>query len=96
LRNAFLALLCLIIFMWFTFLLLSPANVPTPVRGFDSWVRAHWTVFIWIIVAITFSDFVLSFDRFQTATNKKLEALEKQVSELKSDLRSGGQGRLPH
>jgi hypothetical protein len=91
-----LAGLCLIVFIWFTFLLLKPENVPIPLkpenvpipaRGLDTWVRAHWTVLIWIIVAIIVSDLMLTFDRFQTGTKKKLEALEKQVAVLKSDQR---------
>ena len=86
-RNSLLAGLCLIVFIWFTFFLLKPENVPIPVRGLDTWVRAHWTVLIWIIVAIIVSDLVLTFDRFQTGTKKKLEALEKQVAVLKSDQR---------
>ena len=86
-RNSLLAGLCLIVFIWFTFLLLKPENVPIPARGLDTWVRAHWTVLIWIIVAIIVSDLVLTFDRFQTGTKKKLEALEKQVAVLKSDQR---------
>ena len=86
-RNFLFAGFCLSVFIWFIFLLLKPENVPIPVRGLDTWVRAHWTVLIWIIVAIIVSDLVLTFDRFQTGTKKKLEALEKQVAVIKSDQR---------
>jgi hypothetical protein len=83
---------------WFTFtilsvfllllivLLLNPANAPSPASAVDAWLRAHWTLFIWIIVAVTIVDFVFTFDRFQTETTKRLDSLEKQVGDLKGDL----------
>lgn len=86
-RYAFPALICLIFFFLVTFLLLKPENVPIPVRGLDAWVRANWTVFIWIMMALSIVDFVFFVDRFHAETKEKLEALEKQVAELKSDLR---------
>jgi hypothetical protein len=85
--RTYLALLCPISLILFACLLLNPASIPTPVRGLDVWARAHWTTFIWIMAGICIADFVLGFDKFQQGTNKKLEALEKQVAELKSSLR---------
>lgn len=86
-RYAFLGSVCLTALILFIFLLLNPANAPASVRGLDEWVRGHWTFFIGIIVGISISDFVLTVDRFQTETKKKLSTLEKELTELKSELR---------
>jgi hypothetical protein len=82
-RDAYFVSLCLTAFVCFTVIFFNPVNAPASVRGLEAWLRAHWTVFIWIMVALTIVDFVLAFDRFQTGTNKKLAALEEQVAELK-------------
>jgi hypothetical protein len=58
---------------------------PAPVRGVEIWVRKHFAVFLWVIVALSICDSVAFLGRFHTQTNKRLEALEKQVAELKRD-----------
>jgi hypothetical protein len=82
-RDIYFVLICSTAFVCFAVIFLDPANVPVPIRGLESWLRAHWTVFIWIMAAICIVDFVLGYDRFQGETNEKLAALEKEVAELK-------------
>ncbi len=84
-RNVFLGLTLLTAVLLFIVLLLPPANVPTSLGGLDLWLRAHWTVFIWLMVAFGILDFVFAFDRFQMETRKRLESLEKQMAGLRND-----------
>jgi hypothetical protein len=82
-RNPITASIALVGFIWITCLLLNPTYVPTLVRGLDIWVRTHFAVFLWVILALIIVDSVAFLARFQTQTNKRLEALEKQAAELK-------------
>jgi hypothetical protein len=85
-RGVLLACVCLIFALAMTFALLAPASLPSPISGFDLWIRAHWTLFIWIIVALVIVDFVRTFERFQESARKKFSSIDKDVRELKAEL----------
>jgi hypothetical protein len=59
-HYAFHGAVCVTALILVIFLLVNPADVPASVKGLDEWVGARWTVFIWIIVAICISDFVIA------------------------------------
>ncbi len=82
--KVFLGSLGVTVVILFVVLFVTPAHAPAPIRALDTWARAHWTLFIWIMAAITVVDFVLSIDRFQTEMKKRLEILEEQMAKLRS------------
>lgn len=81
-RNALLAVLCLVVVLLLASFLVSPADAPAFARGLDAWVRAHWVLFVWVIVAIGIVDFVLFFDRLQADARQRLDALERRLTDL--------------
>ena len=85
-RGVLLGFVCLIFALIMIFLVFAPRNIPGTWGQIVFWLRHHWTIFIWIIVAIVIMDSFLTFEEFRAPANRDLNELDRQVSHLKARL----------